>query len=108
MTVISLLEAFRIRDAGMAFVVGEYEPLERIVTQTDLLEVFASDIVDAEDGPDIVDREDGSMLANGSMPARDAFQRLRIAKPDDEGEYTTLAAFIIFRTRRIPKVGDVY
>lgn len=107
MTVIALVEAFRTRNARMAFVVDEYGSLEGIITQTDLLEAIAGDIVEAEDGPDIVARDDGSLLANGAMPARDAFERLGLAEPDDEGDYTTLAGFVIYRMGQLPGVGDV-
>ena len=92
----------------MAVVVDEYGSLEGIVTQTDLLEAIAGDIPEAGEEPDVVERPDGSLLIDGMMPARQAFERLEFSEVPDSDEFTTLAGYVIFQLSRIPAVGDAF
>jgi len=105
--VLQAFEQFRSKPVRMAFVVDEYGGLEGIVTHTDLLEAFAGELPDAEgEEPLVTERVDGSLLIDGSMPARDAFARLAVPEPeDDEDDYNTVAGFAIARIGRIPETG---
>lgn len=107
MTILAVLETFQSQPIRMAVVVDEYGSLEGIVTQTDLLEAIAGDIPEAGEEPDVVERPDGSLLIDGMMPARQAFERLDLTDTTDGDDYTTLAGFLIFQLGRIPTAGDV-
>lgn len=106
MTILAVLETFQSQPMRMAVVVDEYGTLEGIVTQTDLLEAIAGDIPEVGEEPDVVERADGSLLIDGMMPARQAFERLAFSETPDSDDFTTLAGYIIFQLGRIPGVGD--
>ncbi|KQO91490.1 hemolysin [Methylobacterium sp. Leaf90] len=108
MTILAVLETFQSQPMRMAVVVDEYGSLEGIVTQTDLLEAIAGDIPEAGDEPDVVERPDGSLLIDGMMPARQAFERLDFSEVPDSDDFTTLAGYVIFQLGRIPGVGDAF
>jgi CBS domain containing-hemolysin-like protein len=92
----------------MAVVVDEYGSLEGIVTQTDLLEAIAGDIPEVGEEPDVVERADGSLLIDGMMPAREAFERLDLSETPDSDDFNTLAGYVIFQLGRIPAAGDAF
>lgn len=108
MTILAVLETFQSQPMRMAVVVDEYGSLEGIVTQTDLLEAIAGDIPEHGEEPDVVERADGSLLIDGMMPARQAFERLAFAETPDTDDFTTLAGYVIFQLGRIPAVGDAF
>jgi CBS domain containing-hemolysin-like protein len=92
----------------MAVVVDEYGSLEGIVTQTDLLEAIAGDIPEVGDEPDVIERSDGSLLIDGMMSAREAFERLDLSENPASDDFNTLAGYVIFRLGRIPNAGDAF
>ncbi|WP_227441181.1 hemolysin family protein [Methylobacterium sp. W2] len=106
MTILAVLETFQSQPMRMAVVVDEYGTLEGIVTQTDLLEAIAGDIPEVGEEPDVVERADGSLLIDGMMSARQAFERLAFSETPDSDDFTTLAGYVIFQLGRIPGVGD--
>nr|WP_280113484.1 hemolysin family protein [Methylobacterium nodulans] len=106
MSVLAVLETFQRKPVQMAIVVDEYGSLEGIVTPTDLLEAIAGDIPELGEEPTVVEREDGSLLMDGMMPAKEAFERLGITEEPEAADFNTLAGFIIFQLGRIPAVGD--
>lgn len=107
--IFKLIEHFKSRPIHMAIVLDEYGGLQGIVTQTDLLEALAGDLPDAaHEDPDVAVREDGSLLIEGMMPAYEAFERLGLRKPSEDGSFNTLAGFVLYRLKRIPKAGDTF
>ena len=106
MTILAVLETFQSQPMRMAVVVDEYGSLEGIVTQTDLLEAIAGDIPEHGEEPDVIERPDGSLLIDGMMPARQAFERLEFSEVPDSDDFTTLAGYVISQLGRIPAVGD--
>lgn len=106
-----VLTRFRRKGIHLAAVVDEYGQTAGIITMEDLLEELIGDIRDeydhSEDHP-FIRREDGSWLVDG-MEAYDKV-RTRIGLPapdeDEEGDFTTLAGFIMARLNRVPKEGD--
>ncbi|WP_187278207.1 hemolysin family protein [Methylobacterium sp. WL7] len=108
MTILAVLETFQSQPMRMAVVVDEYGSLEGIVTQTDLLEAIAGDIPEVGEEPDVVERPDGSLLIDGMMPAREAFERLDLSEDPASDDFNTLAGYVIFQLGRIPAAGDVF
>ncbi|MCJ2062188.1 hemolysin family protein [Methylobacterium sp. J-088] len=108
MTILAVLETFQSQPMRMAVVVDEYGSLEGIVTQTDLLEAIAGDIPEAGEEPDVVERPDGSLLIDGMMSAREAFERLGLSQDPASDDFNTLAGYIIFQLGRIPTAGDAF
>ena len=105
--IFKVLEQFKKAPVRLAMIFDEYGALEGIVTQTDLLEAIAGDLPGVEgEEPDVVEREDGSLLINGMMPAQDAFERLGLRTPPEEGDYHTVAGFVLHELGHLPEVGE--
>ena len=106
-TVTQVLETFKHRLVQMALIYDEYGALRGVVTQADLLEALAGEIVDTDDDTAVVKREDGSYLADGALPYQDVFVQVGIpVLSKDDGEYRTLAGFVLSKLGRIPVSGD--
>lgn len=105
---LALLQEMRHRRIHMAIVVDEYGTNAGIVTMEDLVEEIVGDIQDETDPePEqwiISDGENGYVVDAGAQ-MEEVVQHLgRAVKPD--GFRGTLAAFLLARFQRIPKVGE--
>ena len=106
-SVTQVLDMFKQRLGQMGLIYDEYGALRGVVTQADLLEALAGEIVDTDDDMAVVAREDGSYVADGAHPFQDVFAQVGIASPPSEaGEYRTLAGFVLSKLGRIPVSGD--
>ena len=105
-SILDTLDMFKRAPVDMALVVDEYGGLQGIVTQTDLLEAITGDLPDAEHPePEVKELEDGSFLVDGAMSIYDAQQRFDLGTLPD-GDFNTLAGFVVFLFDRIPAVGE--
>ena len=107
--VLRILEMFRESPVHMAVVVDEYGVVEGIVTPTDILTAIAGDL--PEDATDLaevaaVQREDGSWLMDGMIGVHEAERLLGRKDMRGEGDYETLAGFVLARFGQIPQIGD--
>jgi putative hemolysin len=89
----------------IAAVVNEHGGTEGIVTLEDLLEELVGEIYDETDRDlmAVVRERDGSMLLPASFPFHD-LDDIGVTLP--EGEYTTIAGFVLDRLGRIPEAGE--
>jgi putative hemolysin len=107
-----LLATFRRLGTHLALVSDEYGQVIGLVTLEDLLEELVGEIQDEYDTPEdrpIVQREDGTWLVDGAEAyesVRDVIS-LPSIPPDEEGQYTTLAGFILARLGKIPHTGEI-
>ncbi|MFH0342336.1 MAG: transporter associated domain-containing protein [Chromatiales bacterium] len=105
-SILDTLAMFKRAPVDMALVVDEYGGLQGIVTQTDLLEAITGDLPDAEHPePEVKELEDGSFLVDGTMSIYDAQQRFDLGTLPD-GDFNTLAGFVVFLFDRIPAVRE--
>jgi magnesium and cobalt exporter, CNNM family len=106
--VFKLIDLFRRQGVRIAVVVDEYGGTEGIVTATDVLEGIAGALPDRdeEEGPGFVQRPDGSWLVDGLMPVDEFEDVCGVLGLREEGDFETIAGFIIYRLGRLPKVGD--
>lgn len=106
-TVTQMLDAFKRRLVLMALIYDEYGALRGLVTQADLLEALAGEIVDTDDDGVAVRQEDGSFLAPGARSYADIFGQIGIpAAPAENTGFWTLAGFVLSRLGRVPVNGD--
>ncbi len=107
MPILKLLDRFRSSSVHMALVLDEHGSLEGVVTPLDILIAITGDLPEREgDGdPDAVQREDGSWLLDGRM-AIDEVERVLDAPTIADGDYATLAGFVLHRLGHIPKPGE--
>ena len=108
MPVLRLLERFRASTVHMAIVVDERGTFEGIVTPTDILTAIAGDLPESEEEgePEAVQREDGSWLLDGMMSVDDVERTLGIKDMSEDGDFNTIAGFVLHHLERIPEVGE--
>ncbi|RQO77529.1 hypothetical protein DBR44_02665 [Aquitalea sp. FJL05] len=111
-SLMQLMEQFKLARTHLALVVDEYGELEGLVTMNDVLETVVGDLpsthaIGEED--DIVRREDGSYLLDG-MVTLDAFRQyfdVDSALPgEDTGNIHTLGGVMMYQLGRVPAVTD--
>lgn len=109
MPVFRVLDMFKKAHVRLAIVVDEYGSLEGVLTQTDLMEALAGDLPAADgDQPDIVTREDGSLLVEGMMDVREAFEKLGLQDRSTIDNYQTFAGYALDNLKRIPRAGESF
>jgi putative hemolysin len=110
-TVLKLLDMFKSSLVHMAIVVDEHGSVQGIVTPTDILTGIAGDLPEEEEDnePSAVQREDGSWLLDGQMPVFEVERVLGIeGLAADDGEYSTLAGFVLSQLGHIPAIGEKF
>lgn len=107
-----MLELFKQSGQQMAVVVDEYGTAEGIVTLTDVLEAIAGEMPEMgahADEADIVRRPDGSYLIEGLLAVDEVENALGLKSlKDEDGDYHTLAGFMLFKLGHIPTAGESF
>lgn len=103
----ALLRDFQVNHQQMAVIIDEYGGVDGIVTMEDILEELVGEIQDEYDNevPIVKNESDNTYTVLGSASISDINDKL----PHDifkEGEYETLAGFLIWKFGRIPAVGE--
>lgn len=103
-----LLVAMKRRGQSLAVAVDEYGAATGIVTVEDLMEEVVGEIRDEHDKvPSLYTRlGHNHYLVRGRLEIEHANERLKLDIP--EGEYETIAGFVIHQMERIPKVGESF
>ncbi len=107
---LKLLEVFETSRTHLVLVVDEYGGLQGLVTLDDVLQGIVGEIPVAgdEESPGAVQRDDGSWLIDGLLPI-DEFREIFGLEPlpgEEEGDYQTMAGFVLSQLGHIPTVGD--
>ena len=106
-----VLAMFRREGSHLAIVIDEYGQVAGMLTMEDMLEELVGEIRDEYDTPSehpFVQRADGSWLVD-AIVGYDAAQHhlgLPPTPPNEKGEYTSLAGYILRHLGRVPQVGD--
>lgn len=110
MPILRLLDRFKTSPVHMAIILDEHGSFEGIVTPTDILTAIAGDLPESEEDaePDAVQREDGSWLLSGRIPIDDAERTLAISGMSEDGDFHTLAGFVLHQLGHIPAVGEAF
>jgi len=106
--VLKLIEMFRASPVHMALVVDEYGSFEGVVTSTDILTAIAGEFPEdeAEVEPMAVRRDDGSWLMDGRIGIDQVERLLGRRGLKTEGDYHTLAGFVLWELGRLPHIGE--
>lgn len=101
-----LFEEMSEKHIQMAMVVDEYGGLAGIVSMEDLLESIVGSIQDEYDNEEEEIRQTGvnSFEVDGSLPIDEVSELTGVVLP--EGDYETLAGFLIYQLGRIPSAEE--
>lgn len=103
-----LLKTFKLKAMHFAIVMDEHGGVDGIITLEDLVEEILGDIFDEHDVPEeeleVVKTRSGALLIDGSTLIDDLNEEYDLDFPD--GEYDTIAGFIIDHLDRIPEQGE--
>jgi len=108
--VLKLLEEFRKSGQHQAIVVDEYGSVEGLVTVTDILSAIAGELPELgeESGNRPFQRKDGSWLIDGMTPIDEVEALLGLREMKGDGDFHTLAGFVLFHMGRVPQAGDSF
>ncbi|MCL2093754.1 MAG: hemolysin family protein [Treponema sp.] len=110
MTALKAFEAFKKADAQDLFVMDEYGGFAGILTVRNLIEEIVGGLSASEEELEsMVRQEDGSWIAGGGLSIDDAMQELKLeTMGEGQGEYHTLAGFILYLAGEIPRQGAFF
>lgn len=100
------LDTFKKQGRDFAAVVNEYALTVGIITLGDVMSTVMGSLVQAEENSYIVQRDDGTWLLDGSTPIEDVERTFEIEKMPEEETYETIAGFMMYMLRKIPKLTD--
>ncbi|RBW46816.1 hypothetical protein DS885_06335 [Psychromonas sp. B3M02] len=106
LTLSEALNAFKVATQPFAIIVNEYATVVGIVTVKDLLSSFMGELITHQDEEQIVQRDESSWLIEGLTPINDVMRCLSIEDFPDRTQYETIAGFMIYILKRLPKRTD--
>lgn len=103
-----VLEQFRQAHEDFAIVVNEYSLVVGVITLNDVMSTVMGDLVPPMDDEEqqIIRRDENSWLIDGVTPIQDVRRALDIDVMPEIDEYETLAGFLMFMLRRVPRRTD--
>ncbi|HZJ08949.1 MAG TPA: hemolysin family protein, partial [Trueperaceae bacterium] len=108
LSVLNLLRDMRIRKSHFAIVVDEFGGTSGVITLEDIIEEITGEIydeTDVDEEADIVELGDGNYRLLGSAHLESIGTALDLSF-DEDGDYDTLAGFMIDEFGHIPEVGE--
>lgn len=108
LSVLNLLRDMRLRKLHLAVVVDEFGGTSGLITLEDIIEEITGEIYDETDEEEeeaVVRTGDGTYLIQGSAHLEEVGDAMKVVF-EDEGEYDTLAGFLINEFGYIPQVGE--
>jgi putative hemolysin len=106
-----VLEKLKKSKKHFSIVVNEYGSFEGIITVHDIMENIIGDVPEEGEStePDIFVRDDKSFLVSGDAPVEVLDGILENYMTDFEKiDYSTVAGFVLFNIKKIPRVGDKF
>ncbi|MCP9267405.1 hemolysin family protein [Xenorhabdus sp. XENO-1] len=100
------LESFKAAGEDFAIILNEYALVMGVITLNDVMTTLMGDLVDQGQEEQIVVRDENSWLVEGGTPIEDVLRVLDIDDFPDSSNYETIAGFMMFRLRKIPKRTD--
>ncbi|HBG83185.1 MAG TPA: hypothetical protein DDX00_05280, partial [Acinetobacter radioresistens] len=104
LTLSELLDRFRSTKEKFAVVINEYALVVGVITLSDIMITVMGDwVTPLEEEQQIIKRDNNSWLIDGSTPIEDLKHALEIDEMPDEDNYETLAGFMMYQLRKIPR-----
>jgi len=107
MSALKAFESFKQGQANFLFVMDEYGGLAGIISIRALVEEIVGELSSpiANEEP-LIKQKDGSLLADGTLNIDDAAKALSLTGLPEDGEFHTLAGFILHLAGELPRSGD--
>ncbi|MCL2719926.1 MAG: hemolysin family protein [Treponema sp.] len=107
MSALKAFESFKQGQSDFLFVMDEYGGMSGIISITALVEEIVGELsTPAASEEPLVKQEDGTWLADGSLNIDDAAKALFLPGLGEEGDFHTLAGFILHLAGELPRTGD--
>jgi CBS domain containing-hemolysin-like protein len=106
LTLSEVIEQFRAAHDDFAVIMNEYSLVVGVITINDVMSTVMGGLVSYWTEEQIVQREDGSWLIDGVTPIPDVLRALGLDELPHQGQYDTLAGFMMVMLRRIPRRTD--
>jgi CBS domain containing-hemolysin-like protein len=105
LTLSELIPQFRASREDFAVVLNEYALVVGLITLNDVMSTVMGDLVIANQ-QQIVKRDENSWLVDGLTAVEDVMRALEIESFPEDSNYDTIAGFIMYALRRVPKLTD--
>lgn len=105
LTLSELITQFRASREDFAIVINEYALVVGLITLNDVMSTVMGDLVNTHD-QQIVSRDETSWLVDGLTPLELVMRALEIESFPEDNNYETIAGFMMFSLRRVPKLTD--
>jgi CBS domain containing-hemolysin-like protein len=105
LTLYEVLAQFKSAGIDFAVVLNEYALVMGVITLTDVMSIVMGELVSSTEDQ-IIQRDSSSWLIDGSTPLIDVIRVLNIEEFPDTESYETIAGFMMYVLRKIPKRTD--
>jgi len=106
LTLSEILEVFKRSREDFAVILNEYALVVGLITLNDVMSTVMGDLVGTSEEAQIVQRDDHSWLIDGATPITDLERALDLDGLPEDANYETVAGFMMFMLRKIPKRTD--
>ena len=97
---------FKRTNSDIAVIINEYALVVGIITLNDVMSTVMGDLVLTPEESQIVERDENSWLVDGATPTVDLVYTLELDELPDSQNYETVAGFMMYMLRKIPKRTD--
>ncbi|MCL6263990.1 hemolysin family protein [Craterilacuibacter sp. RT1T] len=101
-----VLERFKSTREDFAVIFNEYALVVGVITLNDVMSTVMGDLVGQNIEEQIIKRDDSSWLVDGMTPVEDVLRALSIDHLPGDENYETVAGFLMYMLRKIPKRTD--
>lgn len=103
LTLAEIIEQFKVMREDFALIINEYGLTVGLITLNDVTCTLMGNSLLAPADEQIIQRDADSWLVDGMTPVGDLEQRLAIAPFPDDDRYETIAGFMMYALRRVPR-----
>lgn len=106
LTLSDMLDHFKQTHTDIAVIINEYALVVGVITLNDVMSTVMGDLVITDEESQIIERDKDSWLIDGATPIDDIEHALDIYDFPDASAYETIAGFMMYMLRKIPKRTD--
>ena len=106
LTLSDILANFKSSSEDFALILNEYSLVVGLITLNDVTGTLMGDMVSPQFEEQIIQRDENSWLVDGITTIGDVMQVLKIDSFPDDENYETIAGFMMYTLRKVPKRTD--